>query len=150
MRLDPRSSKDFLAGLLFALIGGSALVGAFAYPLGSAMRMGPGYFPALLGAILVLFGLVIMARGIRSGEPVSGPWGWKPLAWAVLSMLLFGFLVTRLGLVPALVAMLVTATLAGREFRWRETLVLAATLTAFAVALFVYGLKIPFRLFIGW
>jgi len=149
MKLEPRSNKDFFAGLLFALIGGFAMAGAFAYPIGTAMRMGPGYFPAVLGGILVLFGLVILARGLRSGERVSGPWGWRPLGWALLSLLLFGFLVTRLGLVPALAAMLVTASLAGRAPRWRETLVLTVTMTAFAVALFVYGLQIPFRLFIG-
>ena len=142
-------NKDFVAGLLFALIGGFAMALAFGYPLGTTMRMGPGYFPATLGGILVLFGLVILARGLRSGERVSEPWGWRPLGWALLSLLLFGFLVTRLGLVPALVAMLVTASLAGRELRWRETLVLTVVMTAFAVALFVYGLKIPFRLFIG-
>lgn len=150
MKFEPRSNRDFLAGLLFILIGGLAIAIARAYPMGSAMRMGPGYFPTLLGAILLLLGICVLVRGIRSGEKPIGDRGWRPLAMVTLSMLLFGFLVTRLGLVPALVAMFIVGAAAGREFRLREVLALAATMTAFAAGLFVYLLKIPFRLFPDW
>jgi len=142
------SGKDFLAGLLFALIGGFAVALARGYPMGTTMRMGPGYFPTVLGGILCLFSAYLMWRGVRRPEPVSGGWGWRPLALVTLSMLLFGFIVTRLGLIPALGAMFITGAAAGREFRFREVLLLTLVMTAFAVVLFVYGLKLPFRLFL--
>jgi hypothetical protein len=142
------AGKDFLAGLLFALIGGGAVLVARGYPFGTTMRMGPGYFPTVLGGILVLFGAFLIWRGLRRPEPVAGGWGWRPLALVTLSMLLFGFIVTRLGLIPALLVMFFACALGGREFRWKEVLVLAVVMNVFAVALFVYFLKLPYRLFL--
>ena len=150
MKFEPRSNKDFLAGLLFIAIGGLAIALARDYPMGSAMRMGPGYFPTVLGGLLLLLGSYVMVRGIRSGEKLSGEWGFKPLALVTASMLLFGFLLTRLGLVAALAAMFFAAAAAGREFRFKEVLALAAVMIAFAVGLFVYGLRLPLRLFLDY
>ena len=143
-------SRDFLAGLLFAVFGAIAVFVARGYPVGTAMRMGPGYFPMVLGGILILFGAYLMWRGLRRPEPVSGGWGWRALALVTLSMLLFGFLVARIGLIPALVAMFVVCALAGREFRLREVLVLTVVMNVFAVLLFVYLLKLPYRLFLDY
>jgi hypothetical protein len=144
-----RGSKDFLAGLLFVAIGAAAIVVARDYPFGTAMRMGSGYFPTVLGGILALFGVFLMARGVRSSERAPVAWGWRPLACIVASMLMFGFLMPRLGMVPALAAMFFTATAGGREFRFAEVLALTALMTAFAVGVFVYALKLPFPLFPG-
>lgn len=149
MKPDLRGSKDFLAGLLFLAIGVGAVVVARNYPFGTAMRMGSGYFPTVLGGILVLFGVFLMARGARSGDRTPIAFGWKPLACIAASMLLFGFLLPRLGLVPALVALFFTAAYGGREFRFKEVLALTAVMTAFAVGVFVYVLKLPFQLFPG-
>ncbi len=149
MKPNLRRSKDFLAGLLFLAIGAGAIVVARDYPFGTAMRMGSGYFPTVLGGILVLFGVFLMARGARSGERGRVMWGWKPLACIAASMVLFGFLMPRLGLVPALAALFFTAALGGREFRLGEVLALTAVMTAFAVGVFVYVLKLPFQLFPG-
>lgn len=102
-------NKDLLAGLTFLLIGIGAIVVARDYPFGTAMRMGSGYFPTVLGAILVGFGVFLMARGARSKEQAVMTWGWRPLACIVAAMVLFGFLLPRLGLVPALVALFFTA-----------------------------------------
>ena len=145
-----RPDTDILAGLLFVLIGAGAIAVASGYPFGTAMRMGPGYFPMVLGGILVVFGAYLCGRGFREPGRILRDWGWRPLALVTLSMLLFGFVVQRWGLVPALLAMFPVCALAGREFRGREVLALSAGLTAFAVALFVYGLKLPFRLFLDW
>lgn len=98
MTPDLRGSKDFLAGLLFLAIGVGAVVVARNYPFGTAMRMGSGYFPTVLGGILVLCGVFLMARGARSGDRTPVTWGWKPLACIAASMLLFGFLLPRFGL----------------------------------------------------
>jgi hypothetical protein len=149
MNFDLRNNRDAIAGLLFIVIGVIALILARGYPFGVTARMGPGYFPMVLGGILTLFGIYILARGIRAGEPVQGRWAWKPLALITLSIVLFGFLMERFGIVPALVAVLFVSAFAGHEFRFRETLILTLVMGAFAVGVFFYGLKLPYPLF-GW
>jgi hypothetical protein len=147
---DLRNNRDFIAGLLFIVLGGLAVVLARAYPFGTTMRMGPGYFPTVLGVILLLFGVYVLARGVRSGDKVRGEWGWKPLALIALSIVLFGFLLDRVGMVPATVVTLMVAAAAGREFRWKEVILLAAVMAAFSVAVFSYGLKLPYPLLGGY
>jgi hypothetical protein len=143
---DLRTNRDLIAGLLFIVLGGLAAVLARDYPFGNTMRMGPGYFPTVLGGVLVLFGATILLRGIRSGDKVKGEWGWRPLAWITLSIVLFGYLLDRAGMVPATVVTIFAAAAAGREFRFKEVLVLAIVMTAFSVAVFSYGLKLPYPL----
>jgi len=150
IKFDLCNNRDFLAGLLFILIGALAVVIARDYPMGSAMRMGPGYFPTILGGILCLFGVYVMLRGIRSGAKVKGEWGWRPLAFITLSIVLFGFLMDRLGMIPALVVVFFAAALAGPEFRFKEVLLLTVLMSVFAVGVFVYGLKLPYQLFPGY
>ena len=150
MDFDLRSNKDFLAGLLFIAIGVMAVVVARGYPMGNAMRMGPAWFPTVLGGILILLGAWVTARGIRSGEKLKGEWGWKPILMIALAILLFGFLMSRLGLVPALVAVFLVSAAGGREFRLKEVLVLTALMSAFAVVVLLYVLKIPYPLIAGY
>jgi Tripartite tricarboxylate transporter TctB family len=143
-------NRDFLAGLLFVVFGVLTIFFARDYPLGITARMGPGYFPMVLGGLLCLFGMVIMLRGIRAGTPVNGAWGWRPLGLITLSIVVFGFTMEKLGLVPALMVLFFVAALAGREFRFLEVLLLAVLMSAFAAAVFVYGLKLPYPLFGGY
>ena len=151
--MDLLRNKDFLAGLIFFAFGLAALrIADLDYPMGSLTRMGPGNFPAGLGVILGLFGIFLMARGVgwprKDATPAS--WDWRPVSCIVASMLAFGFLVPRAGLVPALVVMFLVAALGGREFRWREVSVIALAMTALAVLVFVYLLKLPFQLVPGF
>jgi len=132
--------RDILAGALFIAIGALALLGARGYPVGTAMRMGPGYFPVVLGWLLIALGALVGLRAARRRD-------WQPLAWISVSILAFGFLMPRLGLVPALVAMFPLAAAAGREFRFLEVLVLTVAMSAFAGGVFVHGLKLPYPLF---
>ena len=150
MKPELRNNRDFLAGLLFIVLGGLAVALARDYPIGSTMRMGPGYFPTVLGGILLLFGVYVLLRGVRSGDKVKGEWGYRPLALIALSIVLFGFLLDRVGMVPAVVATLFVAAAAGREFRLKEVLLLAVVMTAFSVAVFSYGLKLPYPLLGGY
>jgi len=149
MNLDLRNNRDFLAGLLFIAIGVVAVAVARGYPMGNAMRMGPAYFPTILGGILVLLGAWVTARGIRSGEKLKGEWGWKPLLLIALAIVLFGFLMSRLGLVPALVAVFLVSAAGGHEFRLKEVLVLTTLMSAFTVVVLLYVLKIPYPLIAG-
>lgn len=138
--------RDILAGLLFVLIGAVALLAARGYPVGSAMRMGPGYFPMVLGWLLIGLGALIGLRAARSREWEPVAWSWKPIAWISASMLLFGLLMPRLGLLPALAALFPVAAAAGREFRALEVLVLTLLMSALAAAVFVFGLRLPYPL----
>lgn len=140
-------NRDFLAGLLFCAIGAVGLYLALAYPFGSLQQMGPGFFPRVLGVILIGFGVVTMARGLRHAVPVEGRWGWFPLALVTASMVAYGWLMDRVGLVPALAVLVVVSASAGQEFKWTEALVLAAVLCLVTVAIFVWGLGLPYPLF---
>ena len=149
MKPDLRGNKDFLAGLLFLIFGGFAVAVASNYPMGSTMRMGPGYFPTALGVILCLFGVYLTVRGIRNGGKMERGWAWRPLAFITLSIVLFGFLLDRAGMVPALVAMFFASAAAGREFRFKEVLLLTVVMGAFTAVVFLYGLRLPYPLFPG-
>ena len=150
MKPDLRNNRDFIAGLLFIVLGALAIVLARDYPFGTTMRMGPGYFPTVLGGILFLFGVAVLARGIRLGEKVKGEWGWRPLALIAFSIVLFGFLLDRAGMIPAIVVTLFVAAAAGHEFRLKEVLLLAVVMTAFSVGVFSWGLKLPYPLLGGY
>ena len=147
MKIELRNNKDFLGGLLLIVIGVIGFYIAFDYPFGSAMRMGPGYFPRVLAGILLAFGVYVMIRGIKTGEKVSGAWGWKPLTYITASLVAFGWIMDRFGLVPALVAMFFACALGGHEFKFKEVALLTVVMTVFAVLVFVYGLGLPYRLF---
>jgi hypothetical protein len=145
-----RNNQDVLAGVLFLLVGLGAVAGARDYEMGTAMRMGPAYFPTVLGWILYGFGAFLLLRGIARGGAVAATWGWRPLAFITLSILAFGFVITRFGLIPALVVMSLVCAAAGREYRIREVLLLTAVMSAFAVGVFVYALRLPFQLVAGF
>jgi Tripartite tricarboxylate transporter TctB family len=145
-----RDNRDFWAGLMLMGAGAAALVLARGYPIGTVLSMGPGYFPRVLGGILVLFGLYVAITGLRRGGKI--PAGWSPRALVVipLAMVLFGVLVERAGFVPALVVLVVGSAAAGREFRLGEVALLTALLTALSVAVFIWGLGLPYQLFKGF
>ena len=140
-------NRDFLAGMLFLLIGGIGFYVALSYPFGSLERMGPGYFPRVLSGILIAFGLVTLVRGLKSGERVQGSWGWFPLLMLTVSLLAFGFLMEHVGMIPALVVMFFTAAYAGKEAKFLEVLALTVIMCIAATAIFIWGLKLPFDLF---
>jgi hypothetical protein len=143
-------NKDFLAGALMLVIGAIGFFMALDYPFGSALRMGPGYFPRVLSAILMAFGLFVLVRGILAQEEVKGRWGWKPLAYMTVSLVAFGFVMDHFGMIPALVAMFFIAAMGGHEFDFVEVLLLTIFLSAFAVGVFVYGLGLPYQLIQGF
>jgi len=150
MKLELRNNRDLLAGTIFIVIGLIAVVVARAYPFGSAMHMGSGYFPTVLGGVLIVLGLAVAARGLALRTKVRGEWGWRPLAMVALGILAFGLLMPRLGLVPALVAAIFASAAGGREFRLKEVLALAAVMSTFAAVVLRYALKLPYPLVAGW
>jgi hypothetical protein len=147
MKTPLAGNRDFLAGLLFVAIGAGGFCVALSYPFGTVQQMGPGFFPRVLGGILVAFGLVTLVRGLRSGEPVKGVWGLFPLAMLTVSLVAFGWLMERVGMIPALAVLVVASAYAGREFKLKEVAVLTVVLCLLATAIFIWGLGLPYPLF---
>lgn len=145
-----RNNRDFWTGLMLIGIGVAAVLIARDYPFGSALRMGPGYFPSLLGGLLVLFGIYLVVKGLRSRERILGGWSPRALIVVPLSMVLFGLLMDRAGFIPALVVLVFGAAAAGTEFRLIEVALLTLVLTAFSVLVFVWGLGLPYPLLAGY
>jgi hypothetical protein len=121
--------------------------------MGTALAMGPGYFPMWLGGILFAFGLVMGVLSFRveakeSEQTDASPWAVRP--WLVLpaSLVAFALLMEAdVGFVPSLFVLIIGCALAHKDVRWKETLLLSVFVTAGAVAIFSYGLELPYRLF---
>jgi|SRR5262245_15668902 len=139
-------SKDVWAGAMLIAIGTAAIVIARNYPFGTALRMGPGYFPIVLGGLLTVFGLFILACGLRSGERIAGSFPLRALIILPLSLVLFGVLMEHGGFVPALIVLIFGSATAGAEFKFIEALLLSLGLTALSVVVFVWGLGLPYPL----
>lgn len=140
-----RLSTDLVTGLLFCALAVAALYLGADFPIGTAARMGAGYFPFMISILLLGLGVVLVVRSfVADSEPI-GEIALKPLATIVASVLLFGFLIEDYGFPVAGLVLVTGASLAGASFRPVETAVLAAGLIAFAVLVFVYflGLNLP-------
>lgn len=150
-----KSQKDFFAGLLYLLVGGGFAIGAGNYTIGSGARMGPGYFPLMLGILLGIIGAVIMFKATvvntPDGEPV-GRWAWKQIVFIIGANLLFGVLlaglpslgVPAMGLMVAIYGLTFVSSLAGDQFKFKEVFLLATALAAGSYGAFVWALKLQF------
>jgi hypothetical protein len=146
MNLKLSNNKDVWAGMMLIAIGAAAMVIARSYPFGTALRMGPGYFPIILGALLTLFGLFILARGLRRGGAIASSSSLRALIILPLSLVLFGVLMEHGGFVPAMIVLIFGSATASTEFKLLEALLFSVALTALSVAVFVWGLGLPYPL----
>lgn len=136
--------QEFWAGALFAVIGTSAVIGAQSYEVGTLTRMGPGYFPTLLGLVLLALGTVAMIGAVRSREAAPiGKWPFVPLAFLVAGIISFGVLIVKVGLVPALIALITLSCYS----RWKsaplEVAAICVVVIALSIGLFIVGLQLP-------
>ena len=146
-----RAPKDFWTGAIYVALGGAALWLGQGYKVGTAGRMGPGYFPLALAAILVGLGLISLVRSfVVRGEEISNIL-WKPMLLILMANALFGFLLPHAGLVVALLALCIVSAAASKEFRfdWKATGGLLA-LILFCVLAFVKGLGVPMPIVGTW
>lgn len=135
-------SKELWSGLLFLAVGCIAVGMALQYPIGTMSRMGPGYFPLALGAIIALLGLIFVARAfVLGGTPLGGS---RPLAIVCVlgSASIFAGLLEALGLAISAFLLVVAAYAGGSEFRARRMIALGIGLAAFVVVLFALLLKL--------
>ncbi|HET7635627.1 MAG TPA: tripartite tricarboxylate transporter TctB family protein [Burkholderiales bacterium] len=146
MAVHIKGPKDFWSGLIFAGFGVAFVAVARNYPLGSALRMGPAYFPTLVGGLLAILGVVLIARSaFTAGEAVSHI-GLRALVLVLGALVLFGYLLDYTGLVPAIVALVFVSSAGGHEFKWWEVSILSVALVILAVGIFYYGLGMPLDL----
>jgi hypothetical protein len=139
-----KNFKDFYTGLLFVLFGGAFTWGATRYDMGTAARMGAGYFPFILGGLLILLGVIVFIRSLASGSHdhhVSRV-AIKPMVMMFGSIAAFALLLRPAGMVLSTFAIILISSFASRESRFRETLISAVVLCASCVAMFVYGLNL--------
>lgn len=150
-----KSQKDFYAGVLFSAFGVAFAWGATSYNVGSAARMGPGYFPLIVGVLIALLGSLIMLNALRSGPADGDPIGriaWRPLLFIIGANLVFGVLLAGLpslgipamGLIVAIYALTFVASLAGDQFNARGVFILATVLAVGSYVAFELALKLNF------
>ncbi len=150
-----KSQKDFFAGLMFTAMGLAFALGARNYTIGEGARMGPGYFPMMLGILLTLIGLFVVFESMvvetEDGEPI-GKVAWKPLFFIIASNVVFGIClggipklgVPALGLIVGIYALVFIASNAGDEHKNKEVIVLATVLAIMSYLAFIVLLKLQF------
>jgi len=144
-----RHPKDFWSGVLFMAIGAFAVVAGSKYTIGTAARMGPGYFPRILGIMLLVLGALLALRAFRlTGDRIPG-WKWRPTLLVLGSVVLFGAIVKFVGMAISTVLLILVASAASHEFRPKEAVISGVLLAALAVGVFVIGLNLQLPIWPG-
>ena len=142
-----KSPKDFWSGLIFIASGLFIAGYAYAnYQMGSALRMGPGYFPLWLGSLTAILGFIVFLRSfVLAGSKVS-EFHWRPMIFLIGACVLYGYILKPAGLILSTMLLTVLSAFGGHEFNAKEVSVLAVVMVIFSVVVFVWGLKLPFPL----
>jgi hypothetical protein len=150
-----KSQKDFFSGLMFMGVGGAFAWGATTYNVGEGARMGPGYFPLMLGILLAIIGAAITFTSLvveAEGGGKIGKWAWKPLFFIILANVVFGILlaglpsikVPAMGMIVAIYALTFIASMAEAGWKFKTTFILATVLAVGSYLAFVVALKLQF------
>ena len=150
-----KSQKDFFSGLMFMGVGAAFAWGATTYKVGEGARMGPGYFPLMLGVLMAILGIAITFKSLvveTVGGDKIGKWAWKPLVYIIAANLLFGVLLGGLpsiklpamGLIAAIYVLTFVASMAETGWKVKNTFILASVLAAGSYVAFVMVLKLQF------
>jgi hypothetical protein len=151
IRIDKiRNPKDFWTAVIYITVGSIFLFVGRDYPMGSTFKMGPAYFPTVLSGLLIIIGVVSLARSfIQQGTPI-GSFTFRGLLQVIAATMLFGLIVRGAGLIVALPALVMISAYASIRFRWIESLALAAGLTLFCILVFLKGLGVPLPIIGSW
>ncbi|WP_420993263.1 tripartite tricarboxylate transporter TctB family protein [Cupriavidus sp. 30B13] len=139
-----RSQKDFASGLMFILVGFGFSWVARGYSMGTAAKMGPGYFPFWLGIVLALLGALVLWGSLSSKteDDQLARWDIKTLLWILGSVVLFGLLLKPLGMVLSVLVLVLVSSMASHEFSWKGAVLNAIVLVLISVGAFVYGINL--------
>ncbi|MBA8880850.1 tripartite tricarboxylate transporter TctB family protein [Phyllobacterium myrsinacearum] len=144
------SSRDLICGLLFIAAGLVFAIQAYGLELGTAFRMGPGYFPLVLAGILIVLGIIVIIQGTQLEHEPMGPIAWRGILFILPAPIIFGLTVRGLGFVPSLFITALWAAFASVKMKPGMALILVSGLTLFSVIVFSYALGLPFRRFGPW
>jgi putative tricarboxylic transport membrane protein len=145
-----RNGKDFWTGVIYIFVGSGALIISRDYDMGTAVKMGPAYFPTILSVLLMLIGIISVLRSfVKSGSPI-GAIAWKGLVLIAASTLLFGMIVRGAGVVIALPLLVIVSASASARFSWKYSLAEAAGITVFCILIFLKGLGVPLPILGSW
>lgn len=139
-----------LCGAIFIAFGAYFALNALSLDLGTAFRMGPGFFPLALAAVLILMGAVIFVQALRVHGEAVGPIAWRGMLLILPAPVFFGLTIRGLGFVPALFVTAFIACFASMRMSLLWALLLAAAVTGFSTLVFIEGLGLPFMLFGPW
>jgi Tripartite tricarboxylate transporter TctB family len=144
-------NKDLLAGLMFIVIGVIFSVGASNYQMGTAARMGPGWFPSVLGGIMTALGVLIAGLGLKNQATWAATegigWTWTPVVILTVAVVLFGFALPTLGMVVAIVLLTFISGVAAHDRHYASLAMITVIMCLFCAAVFVWGLKLQMKLF---
>lgn len=144
-------NKDLIAGLMFVVIGVIFFIGAANYQLGTAARMGPGWFPRALGGIMTFLGILIAGVGLKNQAVWAATqgigWTWKPVIILTAAVVLFGFALPTLGMVIAIILLTLISGFAAHDKNYKELAMITVIMCLFCAAVFVWGLKLQMKLF---
>jgi hypothetical protein len=145
-----RNPKDFWTGLIYLFVGSGALIIGRDYDMGTAVKMGPAYFPTILSTLLMIIGVISVLRSFfKSGGPI-GAVAWKGLVLIAASTLLFGAIVRGAGVVIALPLLVIVSASASARFTWKTSLAEAVGITVFCIFVFLKGLGVPLPILGSW
>lgn len=146
MKISPINDVDVLSGLIFTGLGAGVLYVSTAYDFGTIARMGPGFFPRVLGALLAVLGLIVAVRGFAAPRAKLQIERLRPIAAIGGSLVAFGWIVPRFGFAPALIASCLLAMTAIPRSSWKELVLLPTLLCIFCSLVFIYGLGLAIPL----
>ena len=145
MKARIKAPKDFWAAMMFIGFGGFFMLWALThYQMGTAVRMGPAYFPAVLGGLLVFLGILVLIEGFAMAGPKVPTIKFKPLILISAACVIYGYMMKPLGLILATALLVFMSALGGHEFKWKEVTILYVVLIIFSLLVFVKGLTLPF------
>ena len=142
--------KDFWTGVIFVVFGAAGVLLARDYPFGTSLKMGPGYFPTVLGALLASVGLLIIVRALFRAGTAVGAFAYRELVLVLLGTVLFGLLLRGAGLIVAVLLLVGVSAHASRKFHWGTTVALGVGMAAFCVLVFVKALGMPIAVLGPW
>lgn len=145
VRVPVRAPQDLAAGLLIAAFGLGALWLGRDWPTGTLAYVQSGFFPRMIGLLMVMAGAVVTGRSLLAHGAALPSWGWRPLFGVTAAVLAFAGTVETLGLVPAVLILVGIGNMAGQPLRPAPLVLLGGALAAGCVALFVWGLGLPLR-----
>ncbi len=141
-----RNQKDFWSAAMFVIFGVLFIVWSHEYQFGTTQRMGPGYFPTVLGILLVFLGILVALPTFKhdSEETHVGHIGWRGLLVILGAVILYALLLPRLGFVISMAALVILSAMASKEFTWKAALMSTVVLGFFSYMVFVKGLELQF------